>query len=177
MRKIIPLSLALAGALGLSAMAFAGGPGEDHGPGPGFGGWHGHAHHGGDFGLGFAGLHKLDLSDAQKASIKQLVQQNFAQLKPQRDAVRQQRAAFEALTPDAAGYQSAAASLAQAEASLTSARITQGAALRAQIYAVLTSAQKTQLANLKAEREARMEQWKAFRAQHPVPAASQQSAQ
>jgi Spy/CpxP family protein refolding chaperone len=170
MRKIIPLSLALAGALSLSAMAFAG-PGEDHGPGPG--GWHGHAHHGGGFGFGLAGLHQLDLSDAQKASIKQLVQQNFAQLKSQRDAVRQQRTAFEALTPDAPNYQSAAASLAQAEASLTSTRITQGAALRAQVYAVLTSAQKTQLASLKAEREARFQQWKAFKAQHPTPAEAQ----
>lgn len=156
MRKIIPLSLALAMALGGSALALAG-PGD----GAGFGGWH----HGAHGGAGFA-FAKLNLTDAQKASVKQLVQQNFASLKTQRQALRQQREAFEQLTPDSPSYQAAAASLAQAEANFTSARVTARANLQAQIYAQLTSTQKTQLASLKAQRQQRIQEWKQFRAQH-----------
>jgi len=157
MRKIIPLSIVLAMALGGSALAVAG-PGD----GAGFGGWH----HGAHGGAGMFALNKLNLSDAQKASIKQLVQQNFASLKTQRQALRQQRQAFEALTPDSPSYQAAAASLAQAEANFTSARVTARANLQAQIYAQLSSAQKSQLASLKAQRQQRIQEWKQFRAQH-----------
>jgi protein CpxP len=169
MRKTLSLSILLAAALGCSALALAAPGGQNGGGGQG---WQGH-HHGG----GFAAWGKLDLTDAQKASIKQIMQSGFAQLKPQFQAVRQQRAAFQALTPDAAGYQTAAANLAQAEAALTSARITQRAASSTQIYAVLTSTQKTQLATQKAARIARQQQWQQFKAQHPVSSSTTTSAQ
>jgi Spy/CpxP family protein refolding chaperone len=91
---------------------------------------------------------------------------SFASTKPQRQALFQQRKAFESLTPDQAGYQAAADSLAQAEANAAKARVEQQASVRAQIYGVLTSAQKMKLASLKAEREQRMQEWKQFRAQH-----------
>ncbi len=170
MRKILPLSLLLTAALGCSALVFA--APQDGGPAGGAGGWHGdhHGHHG-----EFMGLKKLNLTDDQKAQVKQIFQQGFAQLKPQAQAVRQQRAAFEALTPDAAGYQQAAATLAQAEASLTQARVTQGATTRAQVYNILTSSQKAQLATQKAERQQRMQQWKQQHAQQA--AGTTQSAQ
>lgn len=160
MRKSITLSLILSTALGVSALAFAGGPGgPGFGPGP-------HGHHGEE--MAFRGL---NLTDAQKTQIKQIMQQSFASLKSQAQAVRQQREAFEALSPNASNYQSAAASLAQAEANFTSARITARAAVTAQIYnGVLTSAQQSQYTTQKAAFQARKAQWQQFKASHPLPA-------
>jgi len=160
MRKSITLSLILSAALGVSALAFAqGGPGG-FGPGP-------HGHHGG----AEMAFHGLNLTDAQKTQIKQIVQQSFASLKTQGQAVRQQREAFEALSPNASNYQSAAASLAQAEASFTSARIIARAAVTAQIYnTVLSSAQQSQYASNKTAMQARKAQWQQFKAEHPLPA-------
>jgi protein CpxP len=158
MRKSITLSLILSAVLGVSSLAFAqGGPG--FGPGP-------HGHHGGAE-MAFRGL---NLTDAQKTQIKTIMQQSFASLKSQGQAVRQQREAFEALSPNASNYQSAAASLAQAEANFTSARITARAAVTAQIYnTVLTSAQQSQYASNKAAFQARKAQWQQFKATHPLP--------
>ena len=168
MRKTMTLSIILAAALGCSALALA----DPGGQGEGFGGPGGHGHHGG----GFAELRGLNLTDAQKASVKQIVQASFSQLKPQFQAVRQQRQAFEALSPSSSGYQAAAASLAQAEANLTSARITARAAVTAQIYTtVLTSAQQTQAQTQKAAFLARQAQWQQFKAQNPVPSTSSTS--
>lgn len=157
MRKTL-LSLIAAAAIGGSALAL-GAPG-----GPGFG-------HG-DHGHGMMAMHelgKLNLSDAQSASIKQFFQQNFQQMKPQMQALHQQREAFESLAPTASGYQAAANSLADAEASATRTHVLQVASLRAQVYNILTPAQRNQLATERAQHEARMQQWKAFQAQHPLP--------
>jgi periplasmic protein CpxP/Spy len=160
MRKNITLALALASAMALAPFAIA--AAQDGGPHGGWGG-HGHGH-----GAAFAAMSKLNLSDAQKASIKQIMQTAMSQNKPQRQALRQQREAFEALNPNSAGYQAAAASLAQAEGAATVARVQQRAAIRAQIYAVLTPAQQSQLASIKAANQARRQQWQQFKAQHPV---------
>ncbi len=163
MRKHTLLGLALASALaiGTTVAVAAHGAGDagssDHG-------WHGHRGHG-----QMMMLHKLNLSDAQKASIKQIVSTNREQNKGQRQALRQQRAAFESMTPNQVGYQAAAASLAQAEGQATKARVQQMANLRAQIYAVLTPAQQAQAATLKAQAQARRAQWKQLKAQNPAP--------
>jgi len=159
MRKNIILALALASAVALAPFAIA--AAQDGGP------HGGHAHHG-----AFAAYSKLNLTDAQKASIKQIIQTAKAQNKPQREALRQQREAFAAMTPNSSGYQAAATSLAQAEGAATVARVQQRAAIRAQIYALLTSAQQSQLASIKAERQARRQQWEQFKATHPVSGSS-----
>jgi Spy/CpxP family protein refolding chaperone len=83
--------------------------------------------------------------------------------------LRQQRSAFEAMTPNQVGYQAAAASLAQAEGQATQARVQQKANLRAQIYAVLTPAQQAQAATLKAQAQSRRAKWKEFKEQNPAP--------
>jgi len=169
MRKTMTLSIILAAALGCSALALAGPGGQGGFGGPGF-----HGHHGG----GFESLRGLNLTDAQKAQVKQIVQASFSSLKSQFQAVRQQRQAFEALAPNSSGYQAAAASLAQAEANLTSARITARAAVTAQIYStVLTSAQQTQYTTQKAAFQARQQQWQQFKAEHPVSSSTSSSQQ
>jgi periplasmic protein CpxP/Spy len=165
MRKTMTLSIILAAAIGCSALAFAqGGPG-----GPG--GFH-HGHHG----FGGLALHGVTLTDAQQASIKQIKQSEFSSLKSQFQAVHQQRQAFEALSPSSSGYQAAAASLAQAEGQLTTARITAEAAADAQIYnSVLTGAQQAQVATNKANFEARQSEWQQFKAEHATQSTTSSS--
>ena len=159
MRKTL-LSIIAAAAIGGSSLALA----SAGGAGFGHDGWH-HGH-------GMTAMHelgKLNLSDAQRDNIKQLSKQSFQQLKPQMETLRQQRKAFESMEPTASGYQTAANNLATAEAGLTRARVLAEASLRAQVYSVLTPAQRSQLATMRAQHEARMQQWKDFQAQHPLP--------
>jgi Spy/CpxP family protein refolding chaperone len=163
MRKHTLLGLALASALAIGTTVAVAAPGAG-GPGASGHGWHGHRGHG-----QMMMLHKLNLSDAQKANIKEIVGTRRQQNKTQWQALRQQRSAFEAMTPNQVGYQAAAASLAQAEGQATRVRVQQMATLRAQIYAVLTPAQQAQAATLKAQAQSRREKWKEFKAQNPAP--------
>jgi len=147
MRKIHLLSAALVVALGCAPLAFAQQAGHA---------WHGH--HG--MAMGGHVYDQLNLSDAQRTQIKQLTQQNFAQAKPQMQALRQARQAFESAAPGTADYQTAASNLAEAEADAARTRTTHRANLRAQIYQMLTPAQRTQLASLRAQHKARKQQWR-----------------
>ncbi|MEO8998907.1 MAG: Spy/CpxP family protein refolding chaperone [Rhodanobacter sp.] len=168
MRKNITLGLILTSAMALTAIAVAAPAGHADGMHQGR-----HSHrHGQDM-----GLKKLNLTDAQRASIKQIVHGSFAQNKTQWQALRQQRNALESMTPDQVGYQTAAASLAQAEADATRVRVQQKATVRAQIYAVLTSTQKAQMASMKLAKQARREQWQQFKAQHPASSSTTPAAQ
>lgn len=168
MRKNITLGLVLTSAMALATLAVAAPAGQDAGSRHG-----GHSHrHGQDM-----AFRKLDLSDAQRASIKQIVHNSFAQNKTQWQALRQQRKAFESMTPDQVGYQATAARLAQAEGDATRVRVQQKANVRAQIYAVLTPAQKAQMATMRAQKQARREQWKQFKAEHPASSQTAPAAQ
>mgnify|MGYP001551138512 FL=1 len=90
MRKTYLLSAALATVLGCAPLAFAQQAGHA---------WHGH--HG--MAMGGHMYDQLNLSDAQRTQIKQLTQQDFAQAKPQMQALRQAREAFESAAPGTAG--------------------------------------------------------------------------
>jgi periplasmic protein CpxP/Spy len=163
MRKNITLGLILGSTLALATVAMAAPAGQDAGMQQSRHG-HGHGHD--------MGFRKLDLTDTQRASIKQIMHASFAQNKTQWTALRQQRDAFESMTPDQVGYQAAAARLAQAEADATRVRVQQKATVRAQIYALLTPAQKAKMTTMKTEKQARREQWKQFRAEHPAASSS-----
>jgi periplasmic protein CpxP/Spy len=168
MRKNITLGLILGSTLALAtiAMAAPAGQGADMHQGRHS---HGHGHD--------MGFRKLDLTDAQRTSIKQIMHASFAQNKTQWTALRQQRSAFESMTPDQVGYQAAAARLAQAEGDATRVRVQQKATVRAQIYALLTPAQKAKMATMQTEKQARREQWKQFRAEHPAASSTSATAQ
>lgn len=163
MRKTYFLSAALVIAFGCAPLAFA--QQADHA-------WHGH--HG--MAMGDHMYDQLNLSDAQRTQIKQLTKQDFAQAKPQMQALRQARQAFEAAAPGTAGYQTAASNLAEAEADAARTRTTNRANLRAQIYQVLTPAQRTQLASLRAQQKAQMQQWRESHTQGDDAAAPDSSA-
>jgi Spy/CpxP family protein refolding chaperone len=163
MRKSTLLSAVLVAALGCTPFAFAQQAGHA---------WH-HGHHG--MAMGGHMYSKLGLSDAQRTQIKQMTRQDFAQSKPQMQALRQARQAFESASPGTAAYQAAASNLAEAEADAARTRTANRANLRAQIYQLLTPAQRTQLASLRAERKARMQQWREshmHRGDAAAPAAS-----
>ena len=147
MRKIHLLSAAVVAALACPPLAFA----QQAAPA-------GHWHHG--VAMGGHMYDQLNLSDAQRTQIKQLTRQTFAQAKPQMQALRQARQAFESAAPGTADYQTAASNLAEAEADAARTRTTSRANLRAQIYQLLTPAQRTQLASLRAQHKAEMKQWR-----------------
>ncbi|MDE2224857.1 MAG: Spy/CpxP family protein refolding chaperone [Xanthomonadaceae bacterium] len=147
MRKTYFLSAVLVTALGCAPLAFAQQAGHA---------WRGHH----DMAMGGHMYDQLNLSDAQRAQIKQLTRQNFARAKPQMQALRQARQAFESAAPGTAAYQTAASNLAEAEADAARTRTTNRANLRTQIYQVLTPAQRTQLASLRAQHKAQMQQWR-----------------
>jgi periplasmic protein CpxP/Spy len=158
MRKLIFLpAVVLAAAMlstAVSAQDQAAGPGGHHG-------WH-HHHRGGAM---MHELKELNLSDAQKASVKALFKTSHQQLKPQFQALMTQRQALNAATPGSPAFQTAAASLAQAASSAASARVQEEATLRTQIYGLLTDAQKSQLATLQAQHQAKVAAWQAKHAQ------------
>lgn len=166
MRKHISLGFILASALAATTIAVAApsGPGTGSDAGSSHG-WHEHGHRGGH-GMG---LEKLNLTDTQKASIKQIMHGSFSQNKTQREALRQQRDAFRSMTPDQVGYQAAASRLAQAEGDAMQQRVIQRATIQAKIYALLTPTQKAQMATMKTEHEARKAQWQKFKAENPTP--------
>lgn len=176
MRKNISLALILSSAMALTTVAVAAPSGQD--TGTAHHGWQshhrGHGHH---HGHGMMNFKKLNLTDAQRSSIKQIYKTSFAQNKPQREALRQQREAFRSMTPDQVGYQKAASRLAQAEGNATQQRVQQRADVRAQVYSVLTPKQKAQLATMRSEHQERRSQWKQFKAEHPVSATSASGAQ
>ncbi len=166
MRKQTLIGIALASAMSLSTLAFAAPFNNAAGPPQGMHHGH-HERHGHGHGQMMM-LGKLNLSDAQRASVKQILMSGREQSRTQWKALRQQRAAFDSMIPTQAGYQAAATQLAQASGQATQTRVRQQADVRAQIYAVLTPAQQMQLASLKQQRETRHAQWKQFKAEHPV---------
>ena len=163
MRKTFLVSAILAAAIGCATFVPASGA-----TGHGWRGDHGMA-------MGSHLYGKLNLTDAQRSQIKQLTEQSFAQAKPQMQALRQARQTWESAVPGTSAYQSATNALAQAESDAASTRVTQRANLRAQIYQVLTSAQRSQLAQKQEQRQARMQQWKQFQQENPLPSSGSSS--
>jgi Spy/CpxP family protein refolding chaperone len=103
-------------------------------------------------------LEELNLTEAQQSTIRETMQQNFQQLRPQMEAVTQKRDAFENATPGSSSYQSTVNDLAQAEADFAKARTLREGVLRSKVYEVLTPAQRTKLQSLIAEQKARIQQ-------------------
>ncbi|HEX5354454.1 MAG TPA: Spy/CpxP family protein refolding chaperone [Rhodanobacteraceae bacterium] len=103
---------------------------------------------------------RLNLTDAQRSNVRQLIRQNFDRARSEMHALRQQRMAFENATPGSSGYRTAASDLARAESNAAHARVLRRAELRTRIYGLLTPAQRTQLASMRSQREAKMKQWR-----------------
>lgn len=110
---------------------------------------------------------QLGLTDSQRSNVRKLMQENFQQARPEMQALRQKREAFDNATPGTSPFQSAATNLAQAESSAAHDQVLRQADLRTKIYNLLTSEQRTKLASLVKQRQQEMQQRRAT-----APAAS-----
>jgi len=150
--------LAFAAALVMGVGVYAQHEGGPHGPGgPGFGHGRGHGGHGGPGDLLRHFARELNLTDAQQAQVKQLVdafhEKNKALLE---QGFKDGGGPFEGLAEnfDEAAVRAAAQSRAAAHVELEVAH----ARLMSQIYALLTAEQKTKVAELKTKFEQHRQQ-------------------
>lgn len=101
---------------------------------------------------------QLGLTDAQRSSVRQLIQQSFQQAQPEMQALRQKRMAFDNATPGSNQFKAAADDLAQTESNAAHAQVLRQADLRTRVYNLLTPEQRTRLTKLVSQREQRMQQ-------------------
>jgi len=110
-------------------------------------GWRHHHHH------GF--LKQLNLTDAQKASIKSIMQTNGPQMKSLHEQLHANELKLRQTQPNDANYSNVVSQTASANAPLHQQIDTLKATIRQEIFAKLTPAQQTQLQTLEAQAEAR----------------------
>lgn len=147
-RRVRVVAAASLAALVVAGAAYAQGPGvggfRGRGPGAGMGG--------SGFGLP---LRQLELTDAQRQQIRQLVQQRRIEMRPLverlRTAAEARRQAVTAIPPDEARIRVAAQELAQAQVDVA----VQQARLQSDIFALLTPEQQQRARQLRAERRNR----------------------
>jgi periplasmic protein CpxP/Spy len=126
---------------GATMIAYAQGPG-----GPG-----GKAHGWGGPGMGLA-LHELNLTDAQKAQVKTIMQANHTSMKPIMQQLEQNRAAMLAATANGAYDAGKIQALANQQAQLQAAMTMNREAIQHQIYTqVLTSDQQAKAEQLRTQ--------------------------
>lgn len=121
------------------------GPEQNAGPGagPAFGPrGHHRGRHGGPF---LHELRTLDLSEAQRASIRTAMKSAWESGRSQHEALRSLQRAALITAPGAPNYGSVVNQLADAEANAARDRVQRLAALKAEIYGMLTDAQKATL--------------------------------
>jgi len=131
------------------------------GPGPG-GKAHGWGGPGGGPGMGMM-LHELNLTDAQKAQVKTIMQANHAAMKPLMLQMEQNRAAILAATANGAykdpAVQAKVQTLANQQAQLQAAMIVNREAIQHQIYTqVLTAEQQAKAEQLRTDQINRINQ-------------------
>jgi periplasmic protein CpxP/Spy len=122
--------------------------------------------HGG-FGAPGMELRALDLTDAQKAQVKQIMTAEKPTLKPLIQQEMQNHQQMTALVRGGSFEEAKAQPIATQEAQIHSQIALERAKIDAQIYQLLTPEQKTKLA----EREAKRDQWKQQREQAGPPPA------
>jgi len=162
-RKVVPALLLAVSMSGLAVYADSTTPPPSaEGPGPGGHHWHGHHH-------GFMGmvLHKLNLTEAQKAQVKSIMEGEKSQWEALRTESQANHDALASTPPtDTAAY---AALVATAQKNAATRIQLMGETWTNVYQNVLTQTQRDAVpgivAAVKAQREQRMEEWKA---EHPA---------
>jgi periplasmic protein CpxP/Spy len=167
-RKLLAGSLLAAGVLVTAAVSISIATAADEtaaaAPGGGPGGWHHHHRHG----HGHWMLSKLNLTDAQKAQVKSIMQAAGPQMKSIHQQMRANSEKLSDVSPTDGSHAAVMAEVSQANAALYAQMVTQKETVRASIYKILTPAQQQQLATLKAEMKAKMAaRQQAWAASHP----------
>jgi len=97
-------------------------------------------------------LSRLNLSDAQKQQVRDIVAAARPQLESLREQMHANRLQLKQTQPNDPNYASVALQASQTQGSLSAQMTAQQAELRAQVFKVLTPEQQTQLAALEAEK-------------------------
>lgn len=168
-RSLVTGLLATLTLVGSSAILAA--PTQGDGPKAWAGAHHGPGHRMHGFGVdgGFMhALHKLNLTDAQRASVKSILESDRTQVKSLHESMLNNHRTLASLTPDDPNYPTAVA----AAKDLAGRAIQHSSDLRTQLYAVLTTEQKQQLPQVLAQQQrdmqTRFEQWRSQH-QHTAP--------
>jgi Spy/CpxP family protein refolding chaperone len=123
-------------------------------------GWH-HGHHGHHGQRGVAALfHELGLTDAQRATMKSILETARPAMKDLRDKLQANARLLRQTSPDDRNYSQVVAKVSQENGALVTRLITQRSKVYAQCYAQLAPIQKTRLAELLAKRAQWLEQHK-----------------
>jgi periplasmic protein CpxP/Spy len=156
-RKVVPAVCLALSMSGLAVYAASTTP-PTEAPGPGGHHWHGHHH-------GFMGmvLHKLNLTDAQKAQVKSIMTSEKSQFQALRTSAQTNHDALASTAPtDTATY----AGLVATEQKNAAARIQLQSETWTNIYNnVLTQTQRDAIPGIVAAAKAKREQWQAEHAQ------------
>lgn len=168
-RKKLSLIVAAIGALVLSASVMAfGQTGPQEGPGgPPPRGERGRGPRGGGPGGPIPFLRDLNLTDAQKAQVKQIVDNFAASTKELREKMRSLGGRPEDVLNGGAFDEASVRSQAQARAAVQVELEVAHARMLSQVYNVLTAEQKTKLQERRAEFEQRRKEREAERGQRP----------
>jgi Spy/CpxP family protein refolding chaperone len=124
------------------------------------GGWH-HRHGG-----AAAMFHELGLTDAQRASMKSILEAAKPAMQELREKLQGNFRLLRQTSPDDKNYAAVVSRISQENGALTSKLISQRAAIYAKCYAVLAPVQKTHLAELQAKRANWMEEHKEHMKEH-----------
>lgn len=142
------LVLLLAGALAIGQTVTPARYGYGHGPGRGM--------RGGSM-IGFL-IHRLDLTDAQRTQIHQIMSQERPAMKPLMEQMRQSRQQMLQLELSGSFDEAQARTLANQQTQTMADMIVQRAKVESQVIGVLTPDQKTKLNQMITERQQRMQE-------------------
>ncbi|HEX8282774.1 MAG TPA: Spy/CpxP family protein refolding chaperone [Pyrinomonadaceae bacterium] len=139
--------------------------GGRHGKGGEFGGRHGKGGRGGHFGGGFRGV---ELTDAQKASLKQLRESFGERTKSLREQLHAKRQELRQAEQGTTFNESLAAQKLTEAAGLQAKLMAEEFRMRQESLSILTAEQKAQLEQRKQQREQRRQQFKSRRGTQPT---------
>lgn len=97
----------------------------------------------------------LDLTEEQKAKVKELQAASRTALQPNMEALKANREKMQGLTATGAFDEAQVTALANEQAALSAKLIVERERVKSQVFALLTDAQKTKLAEMKAKRDER----------------------
>ena len=127
-------------------------------------GGHGFGHGRGDK-IGMA-LRSLDLTDEQKAKVKEIMDANKTTFEPTMQSMKENRAKLHDLSKAGTFDQAQVESLANEQGDLVAKMIVQKESVKAQIFAILTDEQKAKAAEMRTKFEGRMKGHKGFGGKH-----------
>ncbi len=113
------------------------------------GGFGKRGHHRGGYGMMYRGL---DLTEDQKAKLKEFRTAGRSSLQPTREALRANRKKMQELTATGAFDEAQVTALANEQAALSAKMIVERQRMKSQLFSILTDEQKAKLAEGKAKR-------------------------